>query len=55
MKKQKQREKISLTIDIEEWNKFKKYCESKGYKYSTRINILINMDVAKDGILFNKR
>jgi len=50
MTKQKLKEKISLTIDIDEWFKFREYCNKNGYKYSTRINVLINKDVKYNGV-----
>ena len=39
--------KISLTIDEGLWNQFQDHCDYNGFKYSTRISILIMNELKK--------
>ena len=40
--------KISLTIEKDLYERYKKYCANKGYKYSTRIAVLIKQELEKE-------
>jgi len=40
--------KTSMTIDTELWNKYKQFCYDNGFKYSTRVALLMKRDMSVD-------
>lgn len=48
VKKQTTKEKVSMTLPIGMRGQFKSYCDKKGYKISSRVAILIQLDMNKN-------
>lgn len=43
--------KISMTIKIETYKRFKEYCRKHGMKISTKVNALMEEEISKESTL----